>query len=355
MSITKRESENIISDVSRSKIESAIDSLTVNNINDLNILPITDAIEHLVQTKEDVGIDADHAMGQAIELILSYSKGEMTAYTVNKQLAQLSDRIAENKGVLSRSLSDTTSMILSKKGGVGGVVSSYVLAVQWWNFTTALSSLQEIAKTGTGTAILTASGMDFYEMLPKTGTWGEYLSYMWNAPKLTSIHEIESRISNILPESGGLLSMGKDLVVGAVNLVTGGSVDTTKKIAKEELRHVHRKMQLNMELMENAGSMGLLMLEVLIALFVFLIIGHIINITYRSRSSREKGKKFVQQFLTSKRGDVQAIQYQFRKSRGNKKVRKSRKGKSVRKSAKKTRGGKSTKKTRKSVRKSAKK
>jgi len=173
--------------------EQSIDDIKQNT----NLLLL--AIKHHGD-ESNLNIDAIDALQNSHKVIQLYISGNMSAYDTNKQLLEYSDRIRQNRGIVS-SISEDMSKQLAKKRfiiplGISGTALYYLFS----NYITAISNLQKIATSSCIGALISGSAFqEIYNSLPSGASWLEYAKFLLTIeiPKLNKAQIIENGLDRI--------------------------------------------------------------------------------------------------------------------------------------------------------------
>ena len=144
--------------------------------------------------------DANDALQNTYKVIQLYISGNMSAYDTNKQLLEYSDRIRQNRGIVSSISEDMSKQLAKKRFIIPLGISGTALYFLFSNYIIAIGNLQKIATSSCIGALISGSAFqEIYNSLPSGASWLEYAKFLLTIeiPKLNKAQIIENGLDKI--------------------------------------------------------------------------------------------------------------------------------------------------------------
>ena len=231
-----------------------VTKFSVGNILDVNISPITLAIQHAdKKSGGELTPNACKAIIEAKDVLIQHSCGAITTIEANKKIASLAEKIESNRGPLRAIIDDTIGTLTTMKSGVAGAVSAGGLYWCWINLVSSLANIQSLLNTAGGAMAGYSAIVSVKEiLLPEGGlTWYDYLKLSLNpstiAKLIPDINNFKASLSGTTEEAGSLFSKAFDSLKGytlrLTDTILGGTVAGAADLAQQQYTHVQTHLK----------------------------------------------------------------------------------------------------------------
>lgn len=147
-------------------------SLSLDNIRDVHVEWIEDALSEVeLERREELGLDAQNALEEAVELLLKKISGTISIEETNVRFKTLSLRIRANKGDVRHISDELFSHMLNVYTGVAGSYGVWYFTGHWRNLVNSMQALGMIAMETT----LSGSPGKLYGMMMALGEIRKYI------------------------------------------------------------------------------------------------------------------------------------------------------------------------------------
>lgn len=224
--------------------EQSLDDIKQNT--DLLLL----AIKHHGDDDSKLNLDAIDALQSSHKVIQLYISGKISAYDTNKQIIEYSERVRENRGIISSLKEDASKQLSRKRFNIPLGISSISLWLLFSDYMTAINNLQKIATSSCIGALISGSVFEqYYNSLPFGKSWIEYAKFLLTIemPTLDKTLLVENGINRVKDILTGVKYDSKYKNVGT--MITdlkdlGLSIDNKEQ---ELLKSIERNSRLELE------------------------------------------------------------------------------------------------------------